>query len=91
MQAGIAGGRAALALEGLEDVPAPLAVNGVLGLAPQVEERLDRLGPPDVVRVADLQVLPLVKVVVLAAQLAGLALVKLVARAPDLGGEEIPI
>lgn len=90
LQPGVARGRSALLLERLEDVPAPLPVDGVLRFAPQVEERLYRLWPPDVVGVPHLKIPPLVEVVVLAAQLAGLALVELVTgganlrRQPDL-------
>ncbi len=42
-------------LEGLEDLPAPLPVLGVLGGAVHVEERLDRLRPLQVVLRSELQ------------------------------------
>ena len=41
-------------LEGLEDVPAPLPVDGVLGDAVQVEEALDGLRPEEVVGISRL-------------------------------------
>jgi hypothetical protein len=90
LQPSVARGRPALLLERLEDVPAPLPVDGVLRFAPQVEERLYCLWPPNVVGVPHLEIPPLVEEVVLAAQLAGLALVELVTgganlrRQPDL-------